>query len=434
MPEKKKKRKNTIKKTKSNPDFRRRTNVPMPTNEHIEQRLLEVLTPGIFAPQRMKEWKGRNRLLTLPVMVAVVLTLVWRQIASISELVRVLAKEGLMWTRALEVTQQAISKRLAKMPSYVFEQVFEEAIGVIRNKHKDNSTGGFSVVWMADGSTLEVLMRRIKALRHEGVSRLAGKIMMVVEGKKRLPVKWYYSEEARVNDKRFCEELLGLLPIGGLLVFDLGFFCFSFFDRFTEGGKYFITRLREKTSYKEVEVISSGQYYRDRIIKMGLYRSNPMKDVVRVVEVYWNGKWHSYITNVLDSKRLSAREVVKLYRSRWKIEEAFLLTKRLLGLSYLWVGDKNGIRVQVFGTWVFYAVLIDLSHEVAEVLGESIERISYEMVFRGMYHYAVAFKRGESEDIVGFLSENARLLGIVKRERNSTKLKQEQEAQLWATS
>ena len=427
-------KKNTINKTKINPDFRRRTNVPMPENEQIEQRLLEVLTPAMFSPQRIREWRGRNRLLTLPVMVAVVLTLVWRQIASISELVRVLAKEGVMWIKALEVTQQALSKRLAKMPSYMFEQVFEEAIRAIRNKYKDDSSRGLSVVWMADGSTLETLMRRVKVLRHEGISRLAGKIMMVVDAKRRLPVKWYYTEEGQINDKRFCEELLELLPKGGLLIFDLGFFSFCFFDRFTEQGKYFVTRLREKTSYKEVEVISRGQYYRDRIVKMGVYRSNPMNNMVRLVEACWDGKWHSYITNVLDIKKLSAREVVELYRNRWKIEEAFLLTKRLLGLSYLWVGDKNGIRIQVFGTWVFYAVLIDLSHEVAQMLGESIERISYEMVFRGMYHFSVAYRRGEAQDIVGFLSENARLLGIVKRERKSKKLKQQQEAQLWTAS
>ena len=427
-------KKNTISKTKINPDFRRRTNVPMPENEQIEQRLLEVLTPAMFSPQRIREWRGRNRLLTLPVMVAVVLTLVWRQIASISELVRVLAKEGVMWIKALEVTQQAISKRLAKMPSYVFEQVFEEAIRAIRNKYKDDWSRGLSVVWMADGSTLEALMRRVKVLRHEGISRLGGKIMMVVDAKRRLPVKWYYTEEGQINDKRFCEELLGLLPKGGLLIFDLGFFSFCFFDRFTEQGKYFVTRLREKTSYREVEVISRGQYYRDRIVKMGVYRSNPMNNMVRLVEVCWDGKWHSYITNVVDIKKLSAREIVELYKNRWKIEEAFLLTKRLLGLSYLWVGDKNGIRIQVFGTWVFYAVLIDLSHEVAQMLGESIERISYEMVFRGMYHFSVAYRRGEAQDIVGFLSENARLLGIVKRERKSKKLKQQQEAQLWTAS
>lgn len=428
------KKKSTINKAKTNPDFRRRTNVPMPQNEQIEQRLLEVLTPGMFSPQRIREWKGRNRLLTLPVMVAVVLTLVWRQVAGISELVRVLAKEGVMWVGALEVTQQAISKRLGKMPSYVFEQVFEESIRAIGDKYNDSSTKGLSVVWMADGSTLEALMRRVKALRDKGVSRLAGEIMMVVDAKRRLPVKWYYSEEGQIDDKRFCEELLGLLPKGGLLIFDLGFFCFRFFDMFTEQEKYFVTRLREKTSYKEVWVISRGQFYRDRIVKMGVYRSNPMNNMVRLVEVCWDGKWYSYITNVLDQDRLSAREVVQLYRSRWRIEEAFLLTKRLLGLSYLWVGDKNGVRIQVFGTWVFYAVLIDLSHEVAQMLGESVERISYEMVFRGMYHFSVAYRRGEAQDIVEFLSENARLLGIVKRERKSAKLKQLKEAQLWMAS
>ena len=420
---------------KTNPDFRRRTNVAMPENKEIERRLLEVLTPGMFSPQRMREWRGRNRLLTLPVMVAIVLTLVWRQVASISELTRRIAKEGVMWVGGLKVSQQAISKRLAKMPSNVFEQVFEEAIGLIRDKYKEGTKAkGFSAVWMADGSTLEALMSKVKALRGEGVSKLAGKIMMVVDAPRRIPIKWYYCEEAQINDKRFCEQLLELLPRGGLLIFDLGFFSFCFFDSFTEGGKYFITRLREKTSYSVIGVISTGHSYRDRIIKMGLYRSNPMENEVRLVEVCWGGKWYSYITNVLDTNRLSAREVVEMYRSRWRIEEAFLLTKRLLGLSYLWVGDKNGVRIQVFGTWVFYAVLIDLSHEVAQMLGKSIERISYEMVFRGMYHYASAIRRRELKDksIAKFLSENAKLLGIVKRERKAEKLRQAQQDLLWS--
>lgn len=135
---------------------------------------------------------------------------------------------------------------------------------------------------------------------------------------------------------------------------------------------------------------------------------------------------------------LSARGVVEFYRSRWRIEEAFLLTKRLLGLSYLWVGDKNGVRIQVFATWVFYAVLVDLSHEVAGMLGEKIGRISYEMVFRGMYHYASAIRRkeikGNDKNIAKFLSDNATLLGIVKPERKAQKLRQAQEAAIWAVA
>ena len=43
-----------------------------------------------------------------------------------------------------------------------------------------------------------------------------------------------------------------------------------------------------------------------------------------------------------------------LYQKRWRIEEAFNTVKRLLGLSYLWVGSINGIKLQIWGTRLFY--------------------------------------------------------------------------------
>ncbi|GBL12713.1 hypothetical protein MSj_04233 [Microcystis aeruginosa Sj] len=39
----------------------------------------------------------RDRLLTLPVVVALLVSLVYRQIAGLSEAVRVLKEEGLLW-------------------------------------------------------------------------------------------------------------------------------------------------------------------------------------------------------------------------------------------------------------------------------------------------------------------------------------------------
>ncbi len=44
-----------------------------------------------------------------------------------------------------------------------------------------------------------------------------------------------------------------------------------------------------------------------------------------------------------------------------RVEDAFLLTKRLLGLAYIWVGDSNGVKIQILATWIFYAVLNQLS-------------------------------------------------------------------------
>ena len=65
-------------------------------------------------------------------------------------------------------------------------------------------------------------------------------------------------------------KLLNKLPINGLLIFDLGFFSFKWFDSFTENQKYFVTRLREKTSYRVEKCNSAGTYYRDEIIKNGI--------------------------------------------------------------------------------------------------------------------------------------------------------------------
>jgi hypothetical protein len=35
----------------------------------------------------------------------------------------------------------------------------------------------------------------------------------------------------------------------------------------------------------------------------------------------------------------------------------FLLTKRLLGLAYLWNCHRNGVQIQVLATLIFYTVL-----------------------------------------------------------------------------
>ena len=104
-----------------------------------------------------------------------------------------------------------------------------------------------------------------------------------------------------------------------------------------------------------------------------------------------------------------------LYSRRWRIEESFLLLKRLLGLSYLWTGSINGIKLQLWATWLFYAVLLDLCDEVADELTLPFDSISVEMVFRGIYHFTQALNQGNACNIVAyFTAPENHDLGIVK--------------------
>lgn len=427
------------KSVQSNGFARRRMPNSAPPPEALRAALTALLwTPSIFTPRRLPEQKRlfRERILTLPTMVAIVVSLVLRQVASLAEVVRLLGEEGLLWVQAVNVSRQALSKRLARLPASLFARLFEEVLPLLRDRspavpvEADSLLHRFSAVRIADGSTMEALRKRLKDAPPEAPA-VGGKVMMTLDIATHLPVSVAYTEDALANDKTLADPVVESLPKGGLLLFDLGFFSFPFFDRFTDDGKYFLTRLREKTAFKEVRVLSQAERYRDRIIQMGLRRSYPCEHPVRLVEVLWNGAWYRYLTNVLDPQLLSAREVCDLYRRRWRIEDAFLLTKHHLGLAYLWVGGSNGVQIQMFATLIFYAVLTTLCREVAAALSQPLERISVEMVFRSFYYYGRATERGETADIVTYIALRAQMLGVVKAIRKRHRDAQLQQQDIW---
>lgn len=136
---------------------------------------------------------------------------------------------------------------------------------------------------------------------------------------------------------------------------------------------------------------------------------------VRLIEVRTKNDWHSYVTSVLEPEILPPYVVADLYRKRWRIEQAFNLVKRLLGLSYLWTGSINGIKLQIWSTWLFYAVLLDLGDAVADELSLPVDHISIEMIYRGLYHFSVARQKGLTDDpIKYFAAPENQDLGIVK--------------------
>ena len=103
-----------------NPDFRHRVPGPLPTIAEIEAELTALLTPALFAPRQLERRDPRNperlirlraRILTLPVMVALIVSLVWRRLGAIAEVRRVVGQDGLLWVSPLPVSEQAIAKR-----------------------------------------------------------------------------------------------------------------------------------------------------------------------------------------------------------------------------------------------------------------------------------------------------------------------------------
>ena len=383
---------------KSIRDHARNRSHPNVDNEAISQRLEDLVKPCVYnqlAKDRSLEM--RERILGLPLMLAVVLTLVWRQVPSARELNRMLARENLLWAKATSVSQQALSQRLLTFPAELFEQVLNELLLTLNQRWHQRKKRSlplsvahanryFERLWIVDASNprsgfaseavgelqfAEALFRKLKSLESSTLGKLGGRICAVVDLKTRYPIKTWFDEKPYAHESNFVPDLL--------------------------------KRALERTA-SEAGAIRLGTGY----------QGNPILNL-RLIEIRHGSSWYRYLTSVLEPDVLPPYVVSDLYSRRWRIEESFLLLKRLLGLSYLWTGSINGIKLQIWATWLFYSVLIDLADEVADELTLPFNSISVEMVFRGIYHFTQALNRGSTLNLITYLTApDNRDLGIVK--------------------
>ncbi|MEG3911908.1 IS4 family transposase [Microcoleus sp. w2-18bC1] len=402
----------------------------MVEDEVIAEQLERLLTPAITNQENYYRKLGlRERILNLPLMMAAVLTLLWRDVAGVRELTRILARDGFLWCNPTKVSQQAVSQRFLTFPAELFEKVFKDLLPSLRKAwHSRNkrplpesiqfTLSKFEKIWIIDGSILEALFRKLQSLESVEKGQLAGKIITVIDLITRLPVEIWFEENPKASDTRAEEDMLNLVTENTLLLLDRGFYHFKFWHKLIEKKVEFITRIKKGAALQIEQVFTDSYGLRDRKIRLGSGTKKTPFITLRLIEVRSGKTWHSYLTSVLEPHVLPPYVVADLYRRRWRIEEAFNTVKRLLGLSYLWTGSINGIKLQIWSTWLFYAVLVDLGDAVADELSLPFDEISLEMIYRGLYHFTMAHQKGKATDPVKYFADpKNRDLGIVKQKR-----------------
>lgn len=399
-------------------------------DELVQARLEELIHPATYAQLASYRALGlRERVLTLPVMVAFVLSLIWRHLGSVREAVRVLRLEGFLWVTPQQVSQQAVSERLRTFPAVLFERVLQEVLPQMQERALARTrplppvlawtTPHFSRIVAVDGSTLDALLRKVGLLRGQEGPVLAGHLGVLFDVVTRVPQAVWYEEDSQASDHRFWDRIHASVKPGMLVLCDLGFRQHAQFTALAQRGVGLLTRVASNAALAPIRSLSNEPSLRDHLVWLGRGKTRcPMP--VRLVE--WRhpqGNWYRYLTTITDPQILPAAYVVALYGERWRIEEAFQTVKRLLGLAYFWVGSINGVQVQVWATWLLYTVLVDLTDAVAEELGSPLAAVSLELVYRGLSHFTHAFHRSEANDPVRYLADNAKALDLVKQPRKN---------------
>jgi hypothetical protein len=424
-PNPKPKKRSSVRHTRAIQRDRSKRPTVAPPDEQMAQHLTALIHPATLAQLAHFHALGlRARLLTLPVMVALVLSMLWRQIGSVHELTRLLNREGFLWTSPVPVSQQALSQRLLTFPAALFQRVLLEVLPTLQARFAARTRPlppvivwaqkQYTALLVVDGSTLDALLRKVGLLREAERNPLAGKMTALLDLASRLPRQLWYEPDPQANDQRAWPRILAALPAGALLLFDRGYSDFSRFLDLTRAQVTWITRAKNGVIFEfERQLVATAQIQD----ALGWIGRGAARQQVRLVQALVGGKWYRYLTNELDPKRLPAPEVIALYRHRWQIEEAYATVKRLLGLAFFWVGSENGVQLQLWATWLLYAVLVDLTDAVAEELQQPVSALSLEMVYRSVYHFAQAFHRGAASDPVAYLAAEAPGLGILKQKR-----------------
>jgi hypothetical protein len=396
-----------------------------PPDPQVEARLTDLIHPLTLRQVAQYHDLGlRERVLSLPVMVALVLSMIWRQVGSVTTLTHLLHHEGLLWTAPVRVSQQALALRLRVFPADLFRQVLDDLLPQMQGRWQARqrplppelawARDRFTAVLAADGSTLDALLRKVGLLREREDTPLAGRMTALLDVCSRLPRRLWYEADAQAHDQRAWPAILAALPAGALLLFDLGYTNFGVFLQVTLAQVTFVTRAKSNLAHEVVRTLRRSSHVHDALVWIG---RGAERQQIRLISVLHNGTWQRYLTNELNPQVLPPEYAVALYYQRWRIEDGYAVVKRLLGLAYFWVGSTNGVQLQLWATWLLYAVLVDLTDAVAEELNQPFAALSLEMVYRSVYFFTTAYQRGEASDVVQYLAAEARDLGVLKRQR-----------------
>lgn len=385
-----------------------------------------------LVPDPDPKTRGRRRILPAVCLWTGLVVCLLRGGSAVAEVWRLLSLHGLWDYPRFGITDQAVYKRLAQDDGSALRRLFATLSGVLAARLAPllpvlgaavPGAGASLAPWAAmvvalDETTLDGVARLLPALRGVAagdVRLLPGKLAALFDLRTQQFVRVDYRTNVHQNEKVAAREVVAGLPAGSLLLADLGYFAFAWFDDLTTSGHFWVSRLRAKTSYQVRHVSYQSAHVWDGIVGLGAYRADRAAQPVRLVRFTVGGTTWSYITNVLDPRRLSLADIALLYARRWDVELAFKLIKRELGLHLIWSPSPALVVQQVYGVLCIAQIVQALRLELAARAGIDPFEVSLPLFLRHLPKLAAA---GHA-DPIGILVERGEAAGILRPSRRT---------------
>lgn len=204
----------------------------------------------------------------------------------------------------------------------------------------------------------------MRGLSTQDAACFAGKLVGLFDLRKQRWSQLEWREDVHENCRVDMLEFLQGLLAGSLLLFDLGYFSFPFFDTLTQRKVWWVSRYRENTSYSIAHVFYRHHEKLDALIWLGTGKKQA-RHLIRLVRLGDGIGVRMYLTNVCDPQMLSLGEIAQLYARRWDIEMAFRLLKDYLGISHWWSSKQELLLVQIWVVLILAHIVYALRERIA---------------------------------------------------------------------
>jgi len=349
--------------------------------EHITQALCGAAFQKVRSTQRQRRW-------SLWALVQFWIAIVLRAPPSLSQALVELGEGRLPLGQPVEATDQAFFERCKNLTWRFFAQVFRQFIaGLLRfakpryRSDLSDLRERFTDVLVIDGSRLAAVARKLKILWNERSVVLPGCLIALYDLFRGIPRILEFCADAAASESKRALAVLDQVNAGVLIVGDRLYCTAQFFGKLGQRGVFGVFRrnkrlgLRRTTAKPLRKKRCLGGLLVEYLVEAGSGQT-AAKQELRLIRFKKGRQVRELLTNVLDSKRLSAEEAMDLYPARWTVERMYYDLKVVLNLNRVYAANPNAVGMQVYASALVYTAMRIAQGEVAEKAGITPEEIS----------------------------------------------------------
>ncbi|MEG1636829.1 MAG: IS4 family transposase, partial [Cellulosilyticaceae bacterium] len=253
----------------------------------------------------------------------------------------------------------------------VFIPVMEKLIKTaLQTLTKDERLAKFGTTKMIDSTTVSMCLTFFEWAKFRS-TKSGFKMHTSIDGATGIPDKIIFSNAA-CHDRTKMDELM--TDKETIYICDKGYIDYERFDKYTAGGIYFISRLKDNAKITIVEELpitysdekdgllsKESTIVFDKKVRLGSEYINQTKKTYRIVKITDpTGKELTFVTNVM---QFASEEIAWLYKRRWDIELFFKWIKQHCKIKNLIGHSENAVRLQMI-TGIITYLLFRLTWEI----------------------------------------------------------------------